>query len=80
MVDIGLNQEYPYYPFANKIFACAHREQNTSADILIFLDGSANGKLINSKLEEFELLMRGSNIKILKHGLYKFYNNFLKRQ
>jgi len=45
-----------------------------------FLDGSANGKLINSKLEEFELLMRGSNIKILKHGLYKFYNNFLKRQ
>ncbi len=38
LVDICLNQDYPHYPLANKIFACANREQNTSADILIFLD------------------------------------------
>jgi len=38
LVDICFNQEYSHYPLANKIFACAHREQNTSADTLIFLD------------------------------------------
>jgi len=37
-VDIELNTNYCYYPFANKPLACAHREMNTNADILIFLD------------------------------------------
>jgi hypothetical protein len=38
LIDEILNTEYLHYPLANKIFACAHREQNTTADSLIFMD------------------------------------------
>lgn len=33
-----LNAEFPDYPFANKVLACAHREARTDADVLVFLD------------------------------------------
>lgn len=36
--DIPLNVEYEHYPLANKPLACAHREQHSNADFLIFLD------------------------------------------
>jgi hypothetical protein len=37
-IDIELNKHFYHYPFANKPLACAHREMNTNADVLIFLD------------------------------------------
>ena len=37
-VDIELNKDFCDYTFANKLLAAAHRERNTNADILIFLD------------------------------------------
>lgn len=37
-VDIELNKDFCDYPFANKILASSHREINTDAEILIFLD------------------------------------------
>jgi len=37
-VDIELNKDFFSYPLANKPLACAHREMNTNADVLIFLD------------------------------------------
>lgn len=37
-VDIELNKDFCDYPFANKILASHHREINTNAEILIFLD------------------------------------------
>ena len=37
-VDLELNKDFCHYPLANKILACAHREKNTNAEILIFLD------------------------------------------
>jgi hypothetical protein len=37
-VDIELNKHFCHYPLANKPLACAHREMNTNADVLIFLD------------------------------------------
>lgn len=38
VVDENLNQKYPDYGLANKPLACAHRENNSSAEFLIFLD------------------------------------------
>ena len=38
VVDEILNQKYPDYGLANKPLACAHRENNSSAESLIFLD------------------------------------------
>jgi len=37
-VDLNLNTEFDFYPLANKPLTCAHRERNTHAKILIFLD------------------------------------------
>ncbi|WP_198661782.1 hypothetical protein [Lewinella sp. IMCC34183] len=37
-VDLPLNVDYVDYAFANKPLACAHRERESSADILMFLD------------------------------------------
>ena len=37
-VDLELNKDFGNYPLANKLLASAHREQNTKAEILIFLD------------------------------------------
>lgn len=37
-VDIELNKDFQDYTFANKLLASAHRETNTDAEILIFLD------------------------------------------
>lgn len=37
-VDLELSQDFSDYPLANKPLVCAHREQNTNAEILIFLD------------------------------------------
>jgi hypothetical protein len=37
-IDINLNKKYDYYPLVNKPLSCAHREYNTNADILMFLD------------------------------------------
>ncbi len=37
-IDIELNKDFSDYPFANKILASNHREINTNAEILIFLD------------------------------------------
>ena len=37
-IDLELNTDFCHYPFANKILASAHRETNTNAEILTFLD------------------------------------------
>lgn len=37
-VDLELNKNFCHYPYANKPLACTHREINTNAEILIFLD------------------------------------------
>ncbi len=37
-VDEELNKDYKFYPIANKILSCAHRENNTDSDVLVFLD------------------------------------------
>jgi hypothetical protein len=37
-IDLVLNKKYADKPYANKLVACNHREKNTNADILIFLD------------------------------------------
>lgn len=37
-VELELNKYFCDYPFANKPLACSHREKNTKAEILIFLD------------------------------------------
>ena len=37
-VDIELNKDFCDYTFANKLLASSHREENTNAEILIFLD------------------------------------------
>ena len=37
-IDLELNKDFCDYPLANKPLVCAHRETNTSAEILIFLD------------------------------------------
>lgn len=37
-IDLELNKAFPHYPLANKPLACAHREMNTNADVLVFLD------------------------------------------
>lgn len=37
-INNNLNKRFAYYPLINKPLACAHREYNTNADILIFLD------------------------------------------
>ena len=37
-IDLELNTDFCHYPFANKILASAHREKNTNAEILTFLD------------------------------------------
>lgn len=39
--DLELNRDYPNYPLANKPIVCAHREELSLADILIFLDSDA---------------------------------------
>lgn len=37
-IDLELNEKYANYPFANKPLVCSHRENASSADVLIFLD------------------------------------------
>lgn len=37
-VDLVLNKDFSHYPISNKIFACAHRERNSSSNSLVFLD------------------------------------------
>ena len=37
-VDIELNKDFYNYPLANKPLACSHREMNTNAEVLIYLD------------------------------------------
>lgn len=37
-IDLELNKDFCDYPLANKPLVCAHREKNTNAEILIFLD------------------------------------------
>jgi len=53
-IDLDLNKEYCDYPLANKPIVCAHREINTKADILVFLDSDVF--ILNEPIEfiEFE--------------------------
>lgn len=37
-IDLPLNKKYANYPLANKPIVCAHRENHSNADVLIFLD------------------------------------------
>ena len=70
--DDPININYDEYALANKPYSCAHREYNSNADLLIFIDsdtyflGSPN---IFNDLSEGELFLRpvhstniGSNI------------------
>lgn len=41
IIDEILNKKYTSYPLANKPLSCAHRESNTKADYLIFLDSDS---------------------------------------
>lgn len=40
-IELDLNYNYHDYPLANKPIVCAHREELSKADILIFLDSDA---------------------------------------
>ena len=49
-VDIELNQDFCDYSFANKLLSSAHREINTNAEILVFLDSDV---LVVNEPKEF---------------------------
>lgn len=56
-----LNSEFPDYPLANKPLVCAHREVNTTADTLIFLDSDTmffHSPKIFATLNDGEVLVR----------------------
>jgi len=40
-IDLPLNQKHADYPLANKIYTCAHAEQNLQSDTIIFMDSDS---------------------------------------
>lgn len=65
-VDLELNKDFCDYPFANKPSACAHRERNTDADILIFLDSDVfffNEPKEFTNLENADVILRPVDLK-----------------
>ena len=56
-----LNSAYPTYALANKVAACAHREQHTAADVLVFVDSDTfflRPPDVLATLAEGEVLLR----------------------
>ncbi len=65
-IDLPLNLKYTDYPYANKPIACNHREQKTSADILIYLDSDTfflNPPNEFAAISEADVLLRPVHIK-----------------
>ncbi len=40
-IDVPINQKFPDYPLANKIYACAHAEQHLNSELLVFMDSDS---------------------------------------
>jgi len=93
-VDLNLNTEFSHYPLANKPLACAHREQHTKAEVLIFMDSDIvfqKEPTAFSDLEQADVLLRPVDAKNIGtngadgnedywNALYQLLNVNIKRE
>lgn len=65
-IDLELNKKFKYFIFANKNVVCAHREKNSSSDIIFYLDCDTillNDPEYLSELETGEVFVRAEDAK-----------------
>jgi len=75
-IDLQLNKKYANYPLANKPIICAHRENQSNSDVLIFLDSDAfflNYPVFLQNINRGEVLIRP--VHTLNIGSDKFFSS-----
>ena len=60
-IELELNPNFAHYPLANKPVVCAHREQHSDADILVFLDSDV---IIYGEPNEFLMNRSASTVRL----------------
>lgn len=75
-IDLQLNKKYTNYPLSNKPIVCAHRENQSNADVLIFLDSDSfflKNPVFLQNINHGEVLIRPVDTSII--GSDKFFSS-----